>query len=56
MPSCKTFRSVIIPDVLAKLKKKIEIKCQNAETIVLIPDGWTASYSNVEFLGNNLLY
>jgi hypothetical protein len=45
-----TFRYTILPCVMEKLKTRIGEKCQNAASIVLIPDGWTSPL-NREYLG-----
>ena len=46
----KTLRYTILPQVLRKLKLRIAEKCEDAVSIVLIPDGWT-SPQMAEYLG-----
>jgi hypothetical protein len=50
IPKEKTFVSSIIPKVVKRVKKKLEIYLQNALTVALIVDIWD-SRQMVDFLG-----
>jgi hypothetical protein len=50
LPSVYTFRYNILPQILEKLKLKIEEKLKKADYITLIPDGWSSN--SIEYFGN----
>lgn len=50
VPSSYTFRNNILPQILEKVKKRIQKKLEEAKFITLIPDCWT-SLNQTEFLG-----
>jgi hypothetical protein len=50
LPSTRTFRNDVLPQIMDKLKAAIEEKLNEAAYITLVPDGWT-SMNKTEFLG-----
>jgi hypothetical protein len=50
LPSTRTFRNDVLPQIMSKLKTAIEEKLNAAVFVTLIPDGWT-SMNRTEFLG-----
>ncbi|CAF1005830.1 unnamed protein product [Brachionus calyciflorus] len=50
VPSTYKFCYNILPQIIEKDKKRIRLKLVNANSITLIPDGWT-SLNRTEFLG-----
>ena len=50
LPCVKTFRTTFINEIIGLLHDKIQIKCQEASFITLIPDQWSDT-ANTHFLG-----
>ena len=50
LTSVTTFRYTILPRVMDLMKKEIASKCEDAISIILIPDGWTTPQMS-EYLG-----
>jgi hypothetical protein len=44
-----TFRYKILPAIMLKLKEAIESKLKASDSIILVTDGWTGQFSNIEY-------